>query len=311
VPCHVKECNGAKKVTSNSTTQLKNQLRKAAILIVATAFLAYCIYWLIEGIIWGYTLINMFQRINQIGPLSAMSSVELAALFIQESCSVANSFLLMVCGVFAFQSAVFYVRGNPKFVSRLRLALVLQAFFSLLLVPASIHHLVGVASGWFMVDVFVGLSYLVQALLIAPPLLILSQKLRTPQDSAPIQKWATIAAPTFVFALYFKYLCLWIDTLNPMGPQQATAAIMLGTADCLVTLLVAGAVTVAACIAFRRERPVWKPLAGSTLVLVGAFFLIFTVVAVFVPVYASFWYLTDFWMLSLPVLGVVYYKSKF
>jgi hypothetical protein len=253
----------------------------------------------------------MFQNINQIGPLTAMSSAELTALFIQESCSVANSFVLMACGVFALQSAAFYVRGNPKFVGRLRWAFVLQAVFSLLLVPASIHHLAGVVSGWFMVDVFVGLSYLVQALLIAPPLLVLSQKLRNPLNAAPIQKWATIAAPAFVFALYFKYLFLWIDTLNPMGPQQATAATMVGAANCLVTLLVAGAVTIAACIAFKRRKPVWKHLAVAALVLVGAFYLIFTVAAIFVPVYASFWYLTDFWMLTLPVLVVAYCKSKF
>jgi hypothetical protein len=84
----------------------------------------------------------------------------------------------------------------------------------------------------------------------------------------------------------------------------------LGAANCLVTLLVAGAVTIVACITFRRGKPVWKLLAGAALVLIGTFFVIFTIVAVFVPVYSSFWYLTDFWMITLPVLGVVYYKSK-
>jgi hypothetical protein len=298
------------KVTPSSTTPPKN-LQKIAIITVATAFLVYCIYWLVQGVIWGYTLIHMFQSINQIGPLSAMSSAELAALFIQEACSVANSFVLMACGLFAFQSAIFYVRGNARFLGRLRWALILQAVFSLLLVPASIHHLVGVVSGWFMVDVFVGLSYLVQALLIAPPLLMLSQKLRNPQDYGPIKKWVTIAAPAFVFAFYFKYLCLWIDSLNPMGPQQATAATMLGAANCFTTLLVAGAVTVAACVSLMREKSVWEPLAGVSLVLVGIFFIIFTITAVFVPVYASFWYLTDFWMVTLLILGIAYYKSKF
>jgi hypothetical protein len=252
----------------------------------------------------------MFQSINQIGPLAAMNSAELAAVFVQESCSVANSFVLMACGVFAFQSAAFYVRGNPRFLGRLRWVLVLQAIFSLLLVPASIHHLVGAVSGWFMVDTFVGLSYLVQALLIAPPLLVLSQKLRNPQKAAPIQKWTTIAAPAFVFALYFKYLFLWVDTLNPMGPQQATTATMVGATNCFITLLVAGAVTIMACIALKQEKPFWKTLAGAALVLVGAFFLIFTVTAIFVPVYASFWYLTDFWMLTLPILGIAYYSQK-
>lgn len=253
---------------------------------------------------WGYTITHMFQNINQIEPLSKMSSAELVALFIQESCSVANSFVVMACGVLAFQSAVFYLRGNPRFLGRLRWTLILQAIFSLLLVPASIHHLIGVASGWFMVDVFVGLSYLVQALLIAPPLLVLSQKMGTPQELAPIQKWTTIVAPAFVFALYFKYMFLWVDTLNPMGPQHVTAATLVGTANCLITLLVASAVAVAASMAFRWGKPVWKPLVGICLVLVGIFFHIFTVIAVLVPVYASFWYLTDTWMLTLPIIGI-------
>ena len=182
------------KVANPTNTQLSVTL-KLALLIVAGSFLAYSIYWLINGVIWGYTVTQMLLHINQISILTSMGAAALTALFVQEICSVANSFVILFCGVFAFQSAVFYVRKNPKYFQRLRWALVLLAVFSLLLVPASVHHLLGVAFGWFMVDVYVGLSYLLQALLIVPPLLILSQKMRKPQNTASILKWATIAAP--------------------------------------------------------------------------------------------------------------------
>jgi hypothetical protein len=155
-----------------------------------------------------------------------------------------------------------------------------------------------------MVDVYVGLSYLIQALLIAPTLLMLSQKMRQPQNVDAIKKWAFIAAPAYVFALYAKYLLLWLDTLVPMGPEEATLAADVGAVNSVLTLLVGGCVTAAACYALWSRRRVGVRLAGVALVVVGGFFVVFSFVAVFVPVYAWFWYLTDFWMASLVVGGV-------
>ncbi|MGE5555287.1 MAG: hypothetical protein ACM3UY_03340 [Methanocella sp.] len=277
---------------------------KVAILIIATAFLAYSIYWLVNGIIWGYTLTYQLLNVAQAPFFAQMGTAELTALVIQEYCSVTNSFVLIFCGAFAFQSAVYYVRNNENYLRKLGWALILLAIFSLLLIPASIHHLLGVALGWHMVDILVGLSYLVQALLILPPLLVLGQKLNTPQNMASIKKWALIAAPTFVFALYFKYLFLWADTLLPMGPKTATAASTVGALNSMVTLAIAGAITIAACYALHKRKNTGKNLAAVALILVGGFFIIYSLVALFVPVYAWFWYLTDTWMLTLPILGI-------
>jgi hypothetical protein len=288
-----------------STSQFNSSTRiKVALLIIATAFLAYSIYWLVNGIIWGYTLTDHLLNISQIPIFAQRGPAELTAVAIQEYCSVTNSFVLMFCGAFAFQSVVYYVRNNMNYLRKLRWALVLLAVFSLLLVPASIHHFLGVALGWYYVDIFVGLSYLVQALLIVPTLLILSHKLSTVENTSSIKKWALIAAPAFVFALYFKYLFLWADTLSQMGPQTPTVAVLVGAFNSVVTLAIAGAITIAACFAFYKNKNIGKLLTGVALILVGGFFIIYSLVAVFVPVYAWFWYLTDTWMLTLPVLGV-------
>jgi hypothetical protein len=164
---------------------------------------------------------------------------------------------------------------------------------------------VGVALGWTMVDIYVGLSYLLQALLIVPSLLVLSQKMRNPQNPAAIQKWAAIAASFFVFALYFKYLFLWVDTLVPLGPKQASVAASVGAANSVLTLLIAGAVMAAGCYLVNQKKSYGKGLVAAGVTVVGVFFAIYSLVSLSVPIYASFWYLTDFWMLSLLILGIV------
>jgi hypothetical protein len=276
---------------------------KIIILTVASAFLLYSIYWLVSGIIWGYTVTYMLLHVSQISILNSMGIAELTALFIQEWCSVTNSFVLLFCGIFAFQSAILYIRNNSNFLRKLRLALILLAIFSLLLVPASVHHLLGIAFSWSMVDIYVGLSYLLQALLIVPPLLILSQKMKNPQNTAQIIRWVAIAAPLITFALWCKYLLLWVDTLVPLGTKESTLATTVGAANSIVTLLVAGVVMTSGCYAIVKSKPLGKKLAAAT-ILIGSYFSIYTIVALFVPVYASFWYLTDTWMLTLPIIGI-------
>lgn len=291
------------KVTQQGTTAKPPPILKVAVLIVAAVFLGYCIYWLVQDVIWGYQLTYILSHIKQISIMSSMDTSELVAIFVQEWCSVVSGFVLMFCGAFAFQSAIRYVRGNEKYLASLRRALILLAVFSLLLIPSSLHHFLGVALGWTMVDFRVGLSYLLQALLIVPPLLILSQKMRSPQNFSAIKKWACIAAPTYLFALYCKYVLLWLDALMTLGSKEASAASMVGAANSLLTLLVAGLVIAAGCYGLLKNRPWGRKVAAFGVILVGAFFVIYSLVAFFVPVYAWFWYLTDFWMVSLPVLG--------
>ena len=127
------------------------------------------------------------------------------------------------------------------------------------------HHLLGVAFGWAMVDVSVGLSYLLQALLIVPPLLILSQKLRKPQDTTPILKWATIAAPLFAFALWLKYMFLWIDTLVPMNTHESNPLSTVGTINALFTLLIAALAITFGCLKLnKKQRQRQKTPRGRT-----------------------------------------------
>ncbi len=279
---------------------------KVALLIVASAFLAYGIYWAANSVIWANTLTQIIGLINsgQANFLGNQPSAHAALLLTQEFFSVANGFVQLAAAIFCLYAVVLYLKNNPAYLAKLRAAIILVAVFYLLLVPASIHHFVGVALGWPMVIIYVGLSYLIQALLISIPLLILSRKMKTPQNKTQILKWATIAAPLFVFALWFKYLFLWWDTLLPKGPLETGVWNIVGAANSVVTLLIAGAVSTFAAYALQRKRVFDVKLVGGALVLLGGFFLIFSLTALYVSGYASFWYLTDFWMLTVLILGL-------
>jgi hypothetical protein len=49
---------------------------------------------------------------------------------------------------------------------------------------------------------------------------------------------------------------------------------------------------------------------GTAIILVGVYFVIYDLIAVFVPIYFAFIPLTDFWMIALPVLGVAVFLAQ-
>jgi hypothetical protein len=147
-------------------------------------------------------------------------------------------------------------------------------------------------------------------LLIAPPFIVLGRNLKNRQSQASIRKWVSIAVPLFVLGFWFKYLFLWIDTLSPMGPQQATLMSTVGAANSLLTLLFASVLTILACLGFYKTRKVNKWFVGIALILFGGYFIIYGLVSIWVPIYASFFYITDVWMITLSILGAAILRIK-
>ena len=95
-----------------------------------------------------------------------------------------------------------------------------------------------------------------------------------------------------------------------LGPKQATLMSTVGAANSMLTLLIASIVTAGACLAFYQKKKVNKWLVSTALILFGSYFIIYDLVSIWVPVYGSFLYLTDFWMIVLPILGIAVLKLK-
>ena len=280
---------------------------KFSLLIVAFSFLAYSIYWAAYSVFWIYNLtFNIATFLQEMN----ISTLQYGAIIFQEYGASIGYFLALIAAVLAVQCTIMFIKNDKKHLDTFGKALFFEAVFFLLLIPSSIHHLLGVALSWNNVDVYVGLSFLLQTLLIAPPLLMLSHKLRKQQNHASIQKWLTIAAPATVWGYWVKYLFLWLDTFSPLGPEQASLASVTGAANSCLTLLIAGIITSATCLVLHRKRKVNTKLAGAALILLGSYFIIYDLVSIWVHVYSSFLYLTDFWMTVLPILGIAVLKLK-
>ena len=298
---------GIFKSNSDIKLNLPNYL-KISLLIIASSFLAYSLYWTAYSVFFVYNLTTHITTLFQM--LNISSNLQQNIIIIQEYAASAGFFLALIGAIFAVQCAVLFVKNNEKYLGKLGKTLLFEALFFLMLVPSSIQHLLGFVLSWTNVDIHVGLSFLLQALLIAPPSIILSYHLRKPQNQTSILKWITISAPSVVLGFWLKYLFFWLGTLSPLGPKQANLASIIGAVNSFVTLLIAGIITSLACLVLYRKRRVSTSLVGIALILFGSYFIIYDLVSIWVPIYKSFLYLTDFWMIVLPILGIAVLKVK-
>jgi len=297
---------------NNKTVINKNfpNYLKICLLIVASSFLAYSVYWAVRIPFSTYDILVFISLpIFQNSPMS--QSFSFLLIMFQEFAAAIGFLVNLIAAILAFKSTVYYIKSDKKWQKTFGKALIVEAVFFILFIPTSIHHIVGAVFSMVGADVFVGLSYLLQVLLIVPPFIVLGRNLKNSQSQALIRKWASIATPLLVFGFWFKYLFLWIDTLSPMGPQQVTLMSTVGAANSLLTMLIATILSALACLGYYKTRKVNKWLMGIALILFGGYFIIYVLVSIWVPVYASFLYITDVWMITLPILGAAILTIKF
>ncbi len=218
----------------------------------------------------------------------------------------------MIGAIFALDCALLFFKKDAKYVERFGKVLLFESLYFLLLFPAALNHLVGsIISSSAFLNFYTGVSCLFQAALIFPPLFILSRKLRKPQDFPPILKWAGISAVLYVFGFWVRHGLLWVYALLPLETQPAGFVDIIGSVNSLLTLLVAAIVTLAAVLTFRQKKNLNSMLAVIAIILVESYFVIYALISVWSPIYHDFLPLTDFWMITLPLLGIeIYLISK-
>ena len=277
---------------------------KKALLIVAGSFLLYNIYQTIISTIFisHYpTIVTQLPHFIE----SSQPALQLALFLSQELTGAVASYLRLIGSIFALNAALLFLKKDGKYIEKLRRALLFESLFFLLLVPSGLNHVVGsvISSSQFL-NVYTGISALLQAVLVFPPLFMLSRKLKKPQDTPSILKWAGIAATLYVFGFWVKQGLNWVYALSPLGAQQAGLIEAIGSVNSLLTLLVAAIVATVAWLTFRRKKKLNTWLVGTALLLVGIYLVIYAIVSVWVPIYRSFLLLTDFWIITLPILGI-------
>jgi len=278
-------------------------LPKKALLIVAISFLLYNIYQAITTTVF----VTRFPLVVTQLPnfiTSTQPTLQLSLFVFQELAGAAGSYLRLTCAIFALNCALLLFKKDANYIEKLGNVLLFESLYFLLLFPAAINHLVGsiISSSTFL-NIYTGVSCLIQAALIFPPLFVLSRKLRKPQDLPSSLRWAGIAAPLYAFGFWVRHGLLWVYALSPLGNQQADFIGTVGSVNSLLTLLVAASVTVVASITFGQEKKN-RWLVGTAIVLAGVYLVVYALVSVWIPIYRAFLPLTDFWMIALPILGV-------
>jgi len=235
----------------------------------------------------------------------------LPLLLLQEAAGSLGVYVRLVGGLFAVQTAWLFIKGSGINSEKLSKVLLLESIHFLLLLPSGINHIVtSVTYPGGLFNIYTGISFLVQPLLIFPSLFMASRKLTRLRDRVVDFKWFGVAAVCYVFGLWVNHCLLWVYALVPFGNQQSSLISLIGSANSVFTLLVGGIVAVAAYLIFERKKKLDINLIGIALTLVGSYFVIYGLVSIWVPVYRSFLVLTEIWLIVLPILGITIIKRK-
>jgi hypothetical protein len=269
---------------------------KISVLVVALGFLVYHIYWAIYTTSWFCTFTDII-----LGQTFPVRVYHLSLLIFQEYAAIMGYYLILIGGIFTLQSAILFNKNDSRYTKSLGKAFIFSSLFYILLLPSSLRHFVGVATTSQATgisntySIYVGFSCLLQALLIGIPLFILGRKLLKPQNHVGFWSYASL---------------LWVYALSPLGPKQASLISTIGAANSLLMLLIAGIITTIACIDFNRNKTLNKKLASIAIILVGSYAIVYALVSFWVPIYFSFMYLTEIWLIVLPILGIAILKLR-
>lgn len=273
---------------------------RISLLIVALSYLLYNIYQA------SVTTVFLFEFSSTLSLFTSNQEIafHLPLLLLQEAAGSLGVYVRLVGGLLAFQTAWLFAKGNDLHFEKLSKVLLLESIHFLLLLPSGINHIITSATlpgGLF--NIYTGISFLLQPLLIFPSLFMASRKLKTSQKNVEF-KWFAIAAICYVFGLWINHFLLWVYALVPLGNQQSSLITTIGSANSVLSLLISGILTVAVYLIFERKKKLNINLIGVTLALIGFYFVIYALVSLWVPVYGSFLVLTEFWLIVLPILGM-------
>ncbi len=246
-----------------------NIFLKTSLILVAISFLLYTFYQAITTTFFvGHLPAVVVVLPNFI--TSSHPELQLALFLFQEIAGSIGSYLRLIAAILAVNSAILYLKNNPKYLQRFRIVLLFESLYFLLLLPAAANHLIGSAiSTSAFLNFYTGISVLLQALLIFPALFILSRKLKYPQDTSSILKWVVIAAPLYLFGFWVRHGLLWVYALSASAPLQAGFFEVVGFVNSCLTLLIAALFTTVVCLEFWRLENLPYILWGLQFVYLG------------------------------------------
>ena len=105
-------------------------------------FLVYSIYWATYTVFWVY---NLTFNITTFLQAMIIVTLQSGAIIVQEYSASAGYFLTLIGAIPVVHCTVLFIKNDKKYLDRLDKALFFETIFFLLLIPSSLHHLLGIA----------------------------------------------------------------------------------------------------------------------------------------------------------------------
>ena len=253
-----------------------------------------------------FLLVNSFSAINRIYTIIAADLNFWNLLWFSSEASGEIGLIIRFAGaclLIAFSWTL--LRKKTFSFSFFRKAVLLEGTYYLFYVPFIINLLIRPASDPTTLRVYyeTAISYTIQTVLVSGSFIVLYFKMRNQETYNPqILRWCAIAAVSFVFSLWIKHFmfnlyALPIDLANPIlviGLLNSTLTILAAATILLVTLTP---------VITTQSAAINKKMIGLAFVLMGAYFVIYILVASVNSSYLAFLQLTELWAISFVVAG--------
>ena len=286
----------------------KIALFKKALIFVSIIFLLYTLYHAIISTIFLYHFIPNIGQLPdaiQVPQNFVSSTFPWTLLIIQEFASIIGIYLRLFGGVLAVSSAYLFYKNDSRYIGRLSKVILFESLYFASFIPSGLNHIILSFSELAFVgfNLYTGASFLLQGLILFPVLFILNRKIEVNKDSVNL-RWIGIAAPLYVFVMWIKHAFFWFFVLSMTTTSSLFETV--GMINSMLTMLVAALILLYACIPLiRNTKKINSGIIGVSLILIGIYFVIYFIVSIWVPIYSSYLYLIEFWMVSLLVPGFI------
>ena len=286
----------------------KTTLLKKALIFVSIVFLLYTLYHAIISTIFLYHFIPNIGQLPdaiQVPENFLTSTFPWTLIIIQEIASIIGIYLRLFGGILAVSSAYLYYKNDSRYLDRLSKVILFESLYFASFIPSGINHIILSFSEFNFVgfNLYTGASFLLQGLILFPVLFVLSRKLKVKKDSVNL-RWIGIAAPLYVFVMWIKHAFFWFFVLSMTTTTSLFETV--GMINSLFTLLVAALILLYACTPLiHYSKKINSEIIGVSLIMIGIYFVIYFIVSIWVPIYSSYLYLTEFWMVSFLIPGLI------
>jgi len=266
------------------------------IFVVATAFILFQLF----------LLLNSFSAIYRIYTVIEASGEFWALFWFFSEFTGEIGLILRFVGACLFVSFAWILLKKKNFsFSIFRKAVLLEGVHYLFYIPFIVNLFTRPVNTAAVLTVYyeTAISYTIQTVLVVSSFFMLYTKIRRPKlESSQLLGWVAIAVVSYVFALWVKH---FLFNLYALPIDLTNSVLVVGLLNSTLTMLAAALILLITLVPVIRGQTTSFSSrgVGFAFILIGAYFIIYIIVALVNSGYMAFLPLTELWGITFAVIG--------